>query len=55
MGVPLTGYQTARLIRSSGQSRVYEAVRESDGRSVIVASEGRPSPLFRLDLPAEGL
>lgn len=27
----------------------------SDGRSVFVASEGRPSPLFRLDLPAEGL
>ena len=27
----------------------------SDGRSVIVASEGRPSPLFRLDIPPEGL
>lgn len=27
----------------------------NDGRSVIVASEGRPSPLFRLDLPPEGL
>ena len=27
----------------------------ADGRSVFVASEGRPSPLFRLDLPPEQL
>src|SRR5690606_38951352 len=35
MGVPLPGYQTSRLLRSSGYSRVYEAIRESDGRAVV--------------------
>ena len=35
MGVPLNGYRTVCLLRSSGQSRVYEAIRESDGVAVI--------------------
>ncbi|NVB36636.1 AAA family ATPase [Pseudenhygromyxa sp. WMMC2535] len=35
MGVPLTGYRTVRLVRASGQARVYEAIREEDGLVVI--------------------
>jgi hypothetical protein len=35
MSLPLTGYRDARLLRASGQSRIYEAVRRADGRPVI--------------------
>jgi predicted ATPase/signal transduction histidine kinase/tRNA A-37 threonylcarbamoyl transferase component Bud32 len=35
MAVPLTGYRTSRLLRSSGNSAVYEAVREADGQAVV--------------------
>ena len=35
MGVPLNGFRTARLLRSSGNSRVYEAVREADGVATV--------------------
>ena len=35
MGVPLNGYRTSRLLRSSGYSSVYEAVREADGSAVV--------------------
>jgi PAS domain S-box-containing protein len=35
MGVPLNGYRTSRLLRSSGYSSVYEAIREADGSSVV--------------------
>ena len=35
MGVPLPGYQTSRLLRSSAHARVYEAIRESDGRAIV--------------------
>jgi PAS domain S-box-containing protein len=35
MGVPLNGYRTSRLLRSSGYSSVYEAIRETDGGSVV--------------------
>ncbi|MCA9685119.1 MAG: hypothetical protein KC457_23245, partial [Myxococcales bacterium] len=35
MAIPLSGYRDARLLRASGQARVYEAVREADGRAVV--------------------
>ncbi|MFO7561678.1 MAG: AAA family ATPase [Enhygromyxa sp.] len=35
MGVPLHGYRTSRLLRSSGYSSVYEAIRETDGSAVV--------------------
>ncbi|HVH99983.1 MAG TPA: AAA family ATPase, partial [Enhygromyxa sp.] len=35
MSVPLSGYRTHRLLRSSGYSSVYEAVREADGSAVV--------------------
>src|SRR5690606_20258646 len=35
MGVPLNGYRTTGLLRSSGYSSVYEAVREADGGAVV--------------------
>ncbi|PRQ04098.1 Sensor histidine kinase TmoS [Enhygromyxa salina] len=35
MGLALTGYRDVRLLRASTNARVYEAVRQSDDRSVI--------------------
>jgi predicted ATPase/signal transduction histidine kinase len=43
MGLTLTGYRDVRLLRSSGQVRVYEAIRRTDELAVIAKAFDRAS------------